>query len=328
MNKDIKIAGATYSGVPAIKIPTVEGGTARYTEISDTTATAADVASGKVFYDASGNKVAGTADAGGKYDLFFDTELINITDDNLPEATAGTLVMRGATQNITSLDSKKIKELAPYLFNFGTNGTSSNTTLKAITLPYLSKVGKACFLSCGALAQVIVPKLEDIPEDCFYSCTKLGQCDFSNVKTIGLHAFTETGSQADRGVFNFPCVEIINKSCFYHFGSIKTQKTILKLPAIKQITSSSSNLYMYCVDLGEGLNTVGETFIGGTFLKKVVIRAETPPTATSSTIFGPLASGCKIYVPDDSLETYKAATNWSKYASYFAPLSEYVEDAT
>lgn len=76
MNKDIKIAGATYSGVPAIKIPAPDGGTVRYTEVSDTTATAADVASGKVFYDASGNKATGTGSgsSGGNdsYNQFFE----------------------------------------------------------------------------------------------------------------------------------------------------------------------------------------------------------------------------------------------------------------
>ena len=32
-----------------------------------------------------------------------------------------------------------------------------------------------------------------------------------------------------------------------------------------------------------------------------------------------------IYVPDDLVENYKTATNWSVYASQIKPLSEYVE---
>ena len=32
-----------------------------------------------------------------------------------------------------------------------------------------------------------------------------------------------------------------------------------------------------------------------------------------------------IYVPDESVEAYKAATNWVNYASIIKPLSEYVE---
>ena len=33
----------------------------------------------------------------------------------------------------------------------------------------------------------------------------------------------------------------------------------------------------------------------------------------------------KIYVPDNSVDAYKAATNWSQYADRIKPLSEYVE---
>lgn len=64
MAKDIVIAGATFNGVPSIEIPTAQGGTARYTDTSGTTATAEDVAEGKVFYNAYGAETTGTASGG------------------------------------------------------------------------------------------------------------------------------------------------------------------------------------------------------------------------------------------------------------------------
>lgn len=60
MKVDVKIAGASYSEVPAVLIPLKSGGKARFCEVSDTTAKAADVAKGKTFYDADGNYTAGT----------------------------------------------------------------------------------------------------------------------------------------------------------------------------------------------------------------------------------------------------------------------------
>lgn len=63
--KNITIAGATFNAVPSIDVPVSGGGTASFVEISDTTAQAADVASGKYFYDASGVKTEGTASGGG-----------------------------------------------------------------------------------------------------------------------------------------------------------------------------------------------------------------------------------------------------------------------
>ena len=61
----ITIAGATYSDVPSIVCPKSGGGTASYVDVTDTTATASDVASGKYFYTAAGVKTAGTGTGGG-----------------------------------------------------------------------------------------------------------------------------------------------------------------------------------------------------------------------------------------------------------------------
>lgn len=65
MAQDIVIAGATFNAVPSIEIPTAQGGTAKFVDPSPTTAGAADVASGKLFFDALGALVQGTASGGG-----------------------------------------------------------------------------------------------------------------------------------------------------------------------------------------------------------------------------------------------------------------------
>jgi hypothetical protein len=51
----------------------------------------------------------------------------------------------------------------------------------------------------------------------------------------------------------------------------------------------------------------------------------TPPTMANINVFENINILCKIYVPDASLEAYKTATNWSVYADYIYPLSEFEE---
>lgn len=65
MAQNITLLGASYSAVPAVNLPKTGGGTATFTDVTDTTAAASDVASGKYFYTASGVRTQGTASGGG-----------------------------------------------------------------------------------------------------------------------------------------------------------------------------------------------------------------------------------------------------------------------
>ena len=65
MAQNVSLWGATYSNVPALEVPKQGGGTASFTDVTDTTAAASDVASGKYFYTAAGVRTAGTNSGGG-----------------------------------------------------------------------------------------------------------------------------------------------------------------------------------------------------------------------------------------------------------------------
>ena len=65
MSQNITLLGASYSAVPGVTLPKTGGGSATFYDVSDTTAAASDVASGKYFYTAAGVLTQGTSSGGG-----------------------------------------------------------------------------------------------------------------------------------------------------------------------------------------------------------------------------------------------------------------------
>lgn len=69
MAQNVVINGVTYQNVPEVDIPKSGGGTAKFTDITDTTATAGDVLSNKYFYTSGGTKTQGSIASKSSSDL-------------------------------------------------------------------------------------------------------------------------------------------------------------------------------------------------------------------------------------------------------------------
>ena len=65
MAQNVTVQGASYSAVPAVTLPKTGGGTARFDDCTVVTASASDVASGKIFVASDGTITTGTASGGG-----------------------------------------------------------------------------------------------------------------------------------------------------------------------------------------------------------------------------------------------------------------------
>lgn len=97
-----------------------------------------------------------------------------------------------------------------------------------------------------------------------------------------------------------------------------------------RVTSIGQAALSYCqslttVDL-PNVTSIGTTaFVGCSALTTVILRSETVCTAVNANILNntPIKSGTGyVYVPDDLVDSYKAATNWSTYANQIKPISE------
>ena len=86
------------------------------------------------------------------------------------------------------------------------------------------------------------------------------------------------------------------------------------------VTSIGSGAFSGCtgltsITIPNSMTSIGyDAFSGCTSLNSVTVEATTPPEMVNDAFYNN-ASGRKIYVPAGSVNTYKAATNWSTYAS-------------
>ena len=143
-----------------------------------------------------------------------------------------------------------------------------------------------------------------IGNQAFYRYSGLTSCTIgSGVTSIGEGAFqycfglTRLNSDAD-GVFNIPSgVTSIGNQAFLSCRSL----TSIDIPS--GVTSISQQAFQYC-----------------TGLTSITVNATTPPALGNYAFYA--TNDCPVYVPSESLNVYKSATNWSDYASRLYPIPE------
>lgn len=127
MAQNITLQGASYSDVPSVLLPKTGGGQASFVDITDTTATASDVASGKYFYTAAGAKVEGTASAGGAVVVWDEADSHGGTIRHIDATViSGT---KSITANGTGIDVKDyaaVDVAVPQLDTSDANATASD----------------------------------------------------------------------------------------------------------------------------------------------------------------------------------------------------------
>lgn len=91
------------------------------------------------------------------------------------------------------------------------------------------------------------------------------------------------------------------------------------------VTSIKDSAFTDCsslkrIDLPATLTSIGTSAFAHTYLQTVICRATTPPSITSNTFYN--TNITTIYVPAESVNAYKTATNWSTYADKITAISQ------
>lgn len=138
---------------------------------------------------------------------------------------------------------------------------------------------------------------------------------------LGIEVFRNYASLA---VVDFPNVTSTGVNVFYACYALTT----VNLPSLISI---SSNMFAYSsllkrLDFPSVESISRGAFSGCSRLVTLILRkADTVCTLENVSAFSgtSIAKGTGfVYVPDDLVEQYKAATNWSTYASQIKPISE------
>lgn len=221
-------------------------------------------------------------------------------------------------------DTKLYPNESPtYVFSANyTDGTSYFGNLcDGSSVPITTGITRAHSSSVDTMSSATIGDcVTSIQSGCFSGCTSL-----------------RTLNSEVEGVFNIPNgVTYIASTAFYRCSGM----TSVNIPNSVTVINSA---FQYCTSLTSvtvpnsitqiesrfcyacsGLLTVnlpstitkiyGDSFAYCTSLQSITILATTPPTLMAVSAFSE-TNNCPILVPTESVEAYKAANNWSNYAS-------------
>lgn len=172
--------------------------------------------------------------------------------------------------------------------------------LKELDFPNVATMGTYVCYQCTALEKVNLPKLTTIGNYCFYNCTALTELNFPEVKSVGQNALRQCTAATS---VNLPECTTLNSYA------------LQKCEAIEKMDFPKVNW------LG------AQVFNGCSALTALIFRANTVCTmSNANNIFAstPIASGTGfVYVPKSLEDSYKSASNWSKYSAQIKAIEDY-----
>ena len=162
--------------------------------------------------------------------------------------------------------------------------------LSGVSLPSsVTVIGARAFANSDALINCVLPdSVTTIQYGAFSGCSSLSNIIlWDTITSIGNSAFTDCDSIIS---INIPAgITTIPQCCFRGCG------------ALSEVTIPSGVT-----------NINGAAFSGCTGLAKVTVKATTPPTLGAYAFTN--TNDCPLYVPSDSVNTYKSASGWNSYA--------------
>ena len=209
----------------------------------------------------------------------------------------------------------------------------------------LTTWGTYSFGYCYSLTLASIPQgITTVSAVSFYYCFSLSEIhlhnsitriydsafSYSNLQSIIIpNAVTNIGGNAFQNCLALKAVRMSSglialdglaafNGC-YSLASIEIPTGLIAI-----LSSTFQDCYsLKSMDIHSGVTAIGSNvFNGCVSISEYVFGPTTPPTLGGTSTFAKINPICKIYVPDASVDAYKAATYWSTYANYIHPISE------
>lgn len=208
-------------------------------------------------------------------------------------------------------------EIGYCVTTIGSNTFWNCTNISSITIANsVSTIEFNAFANCRNLINIDIPdSVTSIGDYAFSSCYSLTSVTIpSDIISIGSGAFNDCHS-----ITNVTIPDSITTIAQWTFGNCWELSNVT-IP--KNLNSIGEFAFYDChitnITLPSSLTRIGErAFASCRYLTELIIYATTPPTIVFSILEDtPIASNTGfIYVPSASVNRYKTASGWSKYAS-------------
>lgn len=212
-----------------------------------------------------------------------------------------------------NLVSAEINTVRDYAF-------TNNEAMQTVDFPNVTSIGAYAFNSCKNLTSFNYSKVNTIKHYAFQSCNITGDLILPLLKLNSLNGNYAFNNNKLITSVNAPLTTIIPHSCFAGCTSLQN----VSLPSVENFNDWC---FSSCTALEELTLPMAEIFTRYVFrasgLKKLVLPKNVVAKVASDTFLDtPIAKGMGyVYVPDNLLDSYKSATNWSAIADQIRPIS-------
>jgi hypothetical protein len=177
------------------------------------------------------------------------------------------------------------------------------------------------FQGCTALKSVsFPPTVTTLGNGCFENCFSLNYIDLKNITSYSTSSLRALGITQDIVI---PSTITDTGTNTFNASNRITSITV----AGSALTTIGNNAFqnirsVKSLEFPSSVTSIGtNAFNSNPAILEYTFNSTTPPTLANINAFTGINEACKIYVPDASVATYKAATNWVTYVNYIYPLS-------